>query len=252
MDSDSADRPLNRISTLWTVVCQAHGGAGAEVSAAQQDLLQRYGQAVYRYLLGALHDPEAADELSAQFALRFIRGDLRGANPERGRFRDFVKGVLAHLIADYYSDLRRRRAQSLDAGAPEPVALEEPGHDSDRRFLESWRAELLERTWEALGRIQAQTGQLFYAVLRFRVDHPKMRAAQMAEQLGAQLGKPLTADAFRQTLHRAREKFVDLLFDEVLQALEEPTAEALEQELIDLNLLKYCRKALERFRRSRS
>jgi RNA polymerase sigma-70 factor (ECF subfamily) len=252
MDSDTADRPLNRISTLWTVVCQAHGGAGAEVSAAQQALIQRYGQAIYRYLLGALRDPDAADELSAQFALRFIRGDLRGANPERGRFRDFVKGVLSHLIADHHNERRRQRAQSLDAGAPEPATLEEPGDDSDRRFLESWRAELLDRTWEALGRIQLQTGQLFYTVLRFRADHPEMRSAQMAKQLGAQLGKPFTAAAFRQTLHRARERFVDLLFDEVLQALEEPTAEALEQELIDLNLLEYCQEALERFRRSRS
>jgi RNA polymerase sigma-70 factor (ECF subfamily) len=247
MDSDSADRPLGRISTLWTVVCQAHGG-GEQVASAQQALIQRYGRAVYRYLLGALRNPEAAEDLSQEFALRFIRGDFRGADPERGRFRDFVKGVLSHLIADHHRKLRQQ-VQPLAPGMPEPAAEKEPMGDSDRRFLDSWREELLARTWESLGRIQLQTGQLFYAVLRFRVDHPEMRAAEMAEQLGAQLGKPLTAAGFRQTLHRAREKFVDLLFDEVLQAMEDPTPEALEQELIDLNLLEYCREALERFRR---
>ena len=45
------DLRLSRIDTLWTVVCQAKDPDGA-VRAAQQRLLERYGGAVRRYLLG--------------------------------------------------------------------------------------------------------------------------------------------------------------------------------------------------------
>jgi hypothetical protein len=68
----------------------------------------------------------------------------------------------------------------------------------------------------------------------------------MADALSRQLGKPLTAAGVRQTLHRAREKFADFLLDEVTHSLREPTSDQLEEELIIVGLLEYCRPALER------
>ena len=41
------------------------------------------------------------DELYNEFAYRFLRGDYRNVNPERGRFRDYVKTVVAHLISSH-------------------------------------------------------------------------------------------------------------------------------------------------------
>jgi RNA polymerase sigma-70 factor (ECF subfamily) len=73
-----------------------------------------------------------------------------------------------------------------------------------------------------------------------------MRSPQLAEQLTARLGRPFTAAGVRQTLHRAREKFADLLLDELAHSLEYPQAEQLAQELVELGLLDYCRPALER------
>ena len=49
-------------------------------SDAQLRLLLDYSGAVSRYLLGALRDNEAADELAQEFAVRFIRGDFRGVS----------------------------------------------------------------------------------------------------------------------------------------------------------------------------
>jgi hypothetical protein len=42
-------------------------------------------------------------------------------------------------------------------------------------------------------------------------------------------------------LYRAREKFAELLLDEVAQSLDQPTREDLEQELVDLNMLRYVK-----------
>src|SRR6516164_10735492 len=127
MSANDADRHLSRISTLWSLVSLAHHEAGDEVSTAQQKLLERYSGAIRRYLLGALRDPDAAEDLFQDFAYRFLHGDLRRVDPQRGRFRDYVKGVLFHLIADYH---KRSRAQPLpadhpDLAAPSPPSLTE-------------------------------------------------------------------------------------------------------------------------------
>jgi RNA polymerase sigma-70 factor (ECF subfamily) len=250
MDRDSHPARLSRISTQWTLVCQAHQSPADAVRAAQRHLLEGYSGAVRRYLLGAVRDPDAADELFQEFAYNFLHGDLRGARRERGRFRDFVKGVLFHLVADFHKRGRRQLRQ-MPADCPEPAAAPPSLADSDREFLASWRDDLLARSWAGLEALQAQTGQPYHTVLRFRADHPDLPSPQLAERLGPQLGKPLTAAGVRQTLHRAREKFADLLLDAVAQSLERPTPEQMEQELIDLGLLEYCRPALERRGRKR-
>jgi hypothetical protein len=96
--------------------------------------------------------------------------------------------------------------------------------------------------------MQDKTGQPFYLVLRFRAEHTDMRSPQMAAQLSAQLGKPLTAGGVRQMLYRARDHFAAALLEEVVQSLDTPTQECLEDELLDLGLLDYCRTALGRRR----
>lgn len=241
--ADSLDPHLSRIETLWTLVRHAHDGA-ASARSAQAGLLERYGGAVRRYLLGACKDADVAEELFQEFACRLLAGNLAGADPERGRFRDFVKGVLFHLVADHHQ--RRRRAVSgLDSKVVEP-AVSDPEPDLDSNFLESWREELLAHSWAALQDVEAKTGQPVFSVLRFRAEHPKLRSEAMAGALSTQLGRPLSAANVRQLLHRARERFADIVLEEVLHSLDQPTTLMLEQELIDLGLLEYCRPALAR------
>src|SRR5262249_5736972 len=152
MPSNSPDPHLSQIPTLWSTVEKAHGQDAAEVTAARQRLLDRYGGAVQRYLLGALRDAEAAEELTQEVALRFMDGKYQGADRERGRFRNFVKGVLAHLIADHFRRLARPRPQPLDA---ENVAAADGDPAApDPLFVESWRQALLTRAWQALADLE--------------------------------------------------------------------------------------------------
>jgi RNA polymerase sigma factor (sigma-70 family) len=239
---------LSRISTLWTIVAHAKGGPAEAAGAAQQELIRRYHRAVYRYLLGALRDADAADELAQEFALRFLRGDFRGADPQRGRFRDFLKGVLAHLVADYY---RRQRtvAKRLPANGAELADSSGGPGEHDRKFEEDWRDELLARTWDALAEFEKETETPFHTVMQFRIQHPELRSSQMAEQLSVQLRQPITAAWVRQILHRGREKFAELLLAEVADTLHDPTMLQLEEELTDLGLLFYCQTAVQRYGR---
>src|SRR5437868_15369064 len=107
MDAAELSQRLSRIDTLWTMLLRAHGGEPGAVQDAQCKLLERYRGAVYRYLLGAVRDADAAEELAQEFALRFVRGDFRRASPDRGRFRSYLKTALIHLVTDYHRARQR-------------------------------------------------------------------------------------------------------------------------------------------------
>jgi RNA polymerase sigma-70 factor (ECF subfamily) len=81
---EQMNRRLSDISTLWTLVHRAHGPL-PEAGDAQQRLLERYTGAVRRYLLGALKDEDAAQDVFQDFALAFLRGDFQRADRDKGR-----------------------------------------------------------------------------------------------------------------------------------------------------------------------
>jgi len=247
MDQHAINQRLSHITTLWSLVHQAHAEATSQAMSARDTLMQRYAGAVHRYLLGALRDPEAADDLFQEFCLKLLRGDFHRANPERGRFRDLLKTAVFHLIVDH-QNRQRKRPLALDPerDAPAVAAIDIPQSEQD--FLRCWREELMERTWLALAELEQRTGQPHHTILHFRTEQPLLSSADLAAQLGQRLGKTFTIDAVRQSLHRAREKFTDLLLEEIDQSLEGATPDRLDQELIDLDLWSYCKSALERRR----
>src|SRR5262245_33791552 len=181
MDRQSFNDRLSHISTLWTVLFQAHQGENEPASAAQRALMQRYSGAVYRYLLGAVRNEDVASDLAQEFALRFLRGDFHRADPERGRFRDYLKRALIHLVTDHHRD----RPQW-----PQALATDRHGEatallDSEGNCMSSWREEVLEQTWQAL----ASANEAYHAVLRFRVEDAEASSTQMDEQLSSRIGK---------------------------------------------------------------
>ena len=128
--ADAAQR-FNEISTHWSLIFQAHASADPAAADAQADLLLRYGAAVYQFLLGKLCDPEAAEELAQEFALRLVRGDFRRAHPDRGHFRGLLQTALTNLVIDY----RRRqktRHHTLPPDSPcfADLAVEDGGNPS--------------------------------------------------------------------------------------------------------------------------
>jgi RNA polymerase sigma factor (sigma-70 family) len=247
MDENSLNSRLSRISTIWTDVEDAHKALGTRAADACLNVIKRYQGAAYRYLFAAVRDPDAADELFQEFALRVVQGAFSHADPRRGRFRFYLKTVLFHLVTDYQKR-QRRRPQPLGSALIEPAAAPADEATSDQQFVNSWREEILARAWAALAEAERQGKQPYYSVLRFRAENPESSSAELAARLSAQLqpAHTFTEAGVRKTLQRARMQFADILIDEVARSLGEPTAEQLEQELIDLDLLPYCRSALAR------
>lgn len=247
MEPDEFESHLSRIETHWTAVVRAHRGLAGEAAEARASLLERYGSAVRRYLLASLRDIEAADDLAQEFALRFLRGDFRNADPGKGRFRDFLKRAVYHLMVDYHRS-RRAAPRLLGDGEPDPAAPGDASWDQelDRQFLESWREQLMADAWMALEEVQDRSGQPFADVLRIRIARPELKSPELAEELSGRLGRPVNAGWVRVNLHRARDLFVEALLGHVERSLGADSPWRLEEELIDLGLLEYCRSALKR------
>jgi RNA polymerase sigma-70 factor (ECF subfamily) len=247
VDTRKLNEHLSQIQTHWTEVFQAHQGPTAEAAAALATLVQRYGGAVHRYLLASLGDVDAADELSQEFALRILLGDFKRADPSKGRFRDFLKRAVYHLMVDYYR-ARRIKPMRLGEEIPEPAATEADSwaQDLDRQFIESWRDHLMAHAWSALERVQERTGRPFADVLRMRVARPELHSPELAAGLSERLGRPVNAGWVRLNLHHARDIFVESLLGEVEQSLGPDAPQRLEEELSELGLLEYCRSTLKR------
>jgi len=244
---DRNSSSLGNMSTLWTMVRRAAGDESGIV--ARQELCRRYHGAAVRFLSAAVRDEHAANELAQEFAIKVLRGELAGADANVGRFRDFVKGVLRHLIVDYYRRRGRDRELQMADDSPEPIAAADDLAMLDREWVHGWRQELLNRAWASLAEFQSRTGTPVFDVLRFRSDNPELRSHQMTNPLGERLGKPVTADWVRQMIHRGRERFGECLLAEIADTISDPGAESLEEELAELELLQYCQGALETWRK---
>ena len=237
MEQPETDDRLSRIETQWTAVLRAHGAGTESARSVRDRLLIRYSGAVYRYLLGAVRDADAAADLCQDFAVRFLRGDFHRAAPDRGRFRDYVKVALINLVNDHH---RARQA------GPKPLAVDAaaPEMPSEDDFLGGWRQSVLDQTWKAL----AEANPTFHAVLLTRIENPEMPSGEMADRLTAQLGKPMSAENVRKALQRSHAKFAELMLDQVAESLDEPTVDDLEAELEALDLLRYRRAMLDQRR----
>ncbi|MBQ12057.1 MAG: hypothetical protein CMJ45_10975 [Planctomyces sp.] len=245
--AELANRPLREVSTIWTMVLCSHSGPVNSDEDALQRFMDRYHVAVYRYFMTALRDAQAAEELFQEFSLRFVRGDFRRFDPRRGRFRDFIRVALMNLIRDYR---RRQFNRPADLGSDGAVIVDGDGEvdESLPEFDDAWREELLAQCWKLLLLQQDQDGQPLHTVLKFRVDGEKPTGAELAETLNRQLQpeSPYSEAGARKLLQRARDKFADLLIDEVSRSLDDPRLEEVESDLVALGLLPYCRRALDR------
>lgn len=243
MLSQYRDEHLSRIETKWSVLFARPTSPDSSINNAQALLLQRYCGAVYRYLVKVVGNVNEAEELAQEFALKMLQGAFKTADRSKGRFRDYVKTSLFNLVRRYH----RKKAQGpgyLSDDAPEPV---DENAQEDQSFTDNWREELLAKTWEALAQDEQQSGKPFYTFLQHRTQNNTTSEA-MAKEFSKRMNKPLTPAGVRQTLHRARERFGELLIEEVARSIQTQDKDAVELELADLGLLAYCQDAVNRWK----
>ncbi len=242
MSNPTANTPLGQVPTDWALLLQAHGVVPDKAHAAWAQVVQRYQQPVRGSLRRLVRNEQVADELNQEFWVRLLRGDFAHATPTRGRFRNLVKTVLIHLVADYYRRAKRELRSGTAVAADGITVLARIAN----RHADDWRVELIERAQAALAVDAERSKQVCPAVLDVEVEHPALASAEKAVILTTRAGRPVSPDNYRQLLHRTRSRFAELLVAEVRDSLADPTPEAVREELAELNLLRYCDLAPER------
>lgn len=219
---------LEQISTCWPMINNP------------VQFVMRYARAIQKYVSAIVRDPHDAEEVAQDFLVKVFDKGFCPENVSRGRFRDYLKSAVRYVAI---SHLRKRRSTEL---TEEMLAsIIQPNSDADRAWSSEWHDCLLERVWQSLElHQQTSSDNLFYSVLRLHTDNPAASSDEHAIRLSEQLGRPVRADAFRQQLHRARKHFAKLIVAEIQQTLQNPNAESVEQELIDLDLMPFVREFL--------
>jgi Sigma-70 region 2 len=230
---------LDQIPTDWENLKKAHASYSVtSAGAARNALVLRYSGAIRKFLGVLVRDDQDADELSQEILVRMLRGDFARANPQRGRFRDYLAVAARNLVKGYWSRKNRHTGQDLDVNQfAAPETDEAPG---DQELLATWRRSILDLTWSALEEYQrSHKGSVSFTLLRLRTDHAADDSEQLAVRLSEVLGRRVRADAVRQQLRRARLRFAQLLLEEVARGLDNPTPERVEEELIEIGLMDY-------------
>jgi RNA polymerase sigma-70 factor (ECF subfamily) len=222
-----SEEQLTNIQTSWTTISSAHS-LGPKSQAAMTELVNRYHDAVTRYIYLKVRDKHLADEVLQEFWKKLLEGKLAGADKSKGRFRDYLRTVLHRLIIDHF---RTRKLQPLPPGD----LLDSARPDDD--FERVWREAVLARVWSRLETYQASTPKNRYAsVLQLRRDFPKASIDEIALKLGEITRAQITPEAFRKNLQRARAKFIELLVQELRETIHPTSTEAVEAEIFDLGL----------------
>ncbi len=218
---------LTDLETSWTTITSAHT-PGPVGQRAMLELVSRYHDAVERYLRLKLRDRNLADEVFQEFWTKLLTHKLAGADREKGRFRDYVRTVLHRLIIDHF---RSRKLQSLPPG--ELLDPSSPDADYDR----VWREAVIKRVRSRLVTYEANTPKNRYAtVLELRLESPKAPIEDLALRLSEKTGSRVSPEAFRKTLQRARNKFLELLVLELKETIHPSEPADIETEIFDLGL----------------
>ena len=236
--SSKLESRLSNISTNWEELIAAHDDEHSSDlgSRLRGEILRRYANCVFQYILGATKNHHAAEDLTQEFALRFVRGDFRNVNQRQGRFRDYLKTSLRNLVTDFFrSKLIDERVEKLGDNHAQAIVFE----SLESTFAEQWRQRVLGITWNALRDFESTKQTQYYSILFLRTEHPNSSSDDLAQLFSEQSGRKVSAAWIRQTLHRARSKFAELLTDEVGKTLNSNNRQEIRDELAVLGLKKY-------------
>jgi len=232
--------PIGFPSTMWTQVHQAGAPGGDAVlrRGALNGLIERYWKPVYWYLrLSQNRDDAAARDLAQAFFLHLLETDVVAkADPDRGRFRNFLKTSLKNYVVDAgrIENALRRGGDTLkipledvDAGGGSLAAGRELG--PEQMFEREWRAALVHNAIEAVRRRFIGTDrEIYFEVFRaFNVE-----GAEQISYTGLAERFHISEDDVRNYLRVARREFKDAVVAEIRETV--GSGEELESELNEL------------------
>jgi DNA-directed RNA polymerase specialized sigma24 family protein len=227
-------------TTQWSVVGRAVGRNDGESMRALSSLCESCWYPIYAYFRRAGRDFHDAEDLTQGFFAHLLeKGTFATADPSKGKLRTFLLTCARNFLNDEYGRaeaLKRGRGilTSFDAARAEGRYVKEPVDDlsPDRLFQRRWAFAVLEHSLRDLREefTASGKGETFKALRPFLGfgPEPEKRYEDVSRTLGVPVG------TLKNQVFRLRERWRELLFDEVRATLDEPSPEEIKEELKEL------------------
>jgi DNA-directed RNA polymerase specialized sigma24 family protein len=221
-------------TTHWSIIAAVGHAEEPQAQEALAKLCAVYWYPIYAHLRSHGRSPPDAQALPQGFFLRLLQRDFFARfNPQKGRFRSYLLGALAHFLAD---EQERKNAQKRGGGQPlvsfditeaEDRFLTDKADNEtpDRLFDRRWALSLLDRVMERLRVEQygAGKGTAFEVLRQFLVaGESEATYASAAVELGE------STAAVSKAVLRLRHRYQRLFWEEISHTVSSP-AEAEEE-----------------------
>src|SRR5262245_25663182 len=224
-------------TTRWSLVARAGGVSSPDARQALELLCRAYWFPIYAFIRRHGADAEAARDLTQTYFTRLLDKDLLlVADPQKGRFRSFLKTDCTYFLADQRDRERAQkrggvramiRIEALDA---EDRYRREMADEltPERQFDRTWALTLLDRVLDRLAAEYADSGR---GALFERLQVVLTRGSPLSPYaaLAAQLG--MTEGAVQVAVHRLRRRYRATLREQIAATLDDPTDADVEDEI---------------------
>lgn len=272
--SDSISNPKHKIAEIQTEYSQIvrvlakplpkpSDSVGTDerrrmAEARQQQLdererfILRYYTAIRAFLGKKLGSTQKVDEVWDFFLQKFLEGQLSKYEPSVGSFRTYLKTVLRRTCYEY----ARKNAQDngvlqMDSamGANLQADIEANDEIADQAFNRKLIDSIFNRSLAAIEHVD----HLYFITLKLTTeaiakDIQPPTSLELASILSAESGKAISRDNARTIKSRATKQFAKQIITEVRELIQSSNLEEVENVLVDIGILKYCKKALAKMK----
>ena len=215
------------VTTHWSVVLSAKDQDSFLSAEALETLCRTYWHPLYGYVRRRGYSPADAEDLTqAFFAWLLERNWLAGADQQRGRFRSFLLTSISNFLANEWDKVKTQkrgggRIVSLQSDPAESGCIHEPADHltPEQSFEWRWALTLLDQVMNRLNAefIQGGKAELFETLKPCLLGE---RTAQPYAALAAKLA--MTEGSVKVAVHRLRQRYRQLLRDEIAQTIAKP------------------------------
>lgn len=226
--TDSSARPYDArfMTTRWSVVLAAGRQSSPDARRALESLCEAYWYPLYAFARRRGQRPDEARDLTQEFFARVLEKEyLSAADRERGRFRSFLLTVFKRFLAnEHQRELAQKRGGgqqivSIDIDDGERRLSREPADNwtAEQEFERQWALTLLE---QVLGRLRDDyhakgKGELFERLKTcLTIEDDQDSYGTISAELN------MTAGAVKVAAHRLRQRYRDLIRQEVASTVE--------------------------------
>jgi RNA polymerase sigma-70 factor (ECF subfamily) len=224
----SAEQAAWFTTTHWSIVLNAQDPHSPQASEALERLCRAYWYPLYAFVRRQGYEEAEAKDLTQGFFAKLLEKNyLAGVQRAKGKFRSFLLVAIKHFMSDERDKARALKRGgdkiliSLDETVGEDRYRHEPVDtmDAEKLYERRWALTLLEQARERLKEeyLMAGKAKLYEQLQLFGSgDKDTPAYAEVAPALG------LSESGLRSAVHRMRQRYSELVREEVAQTVSSP------------------------------